>query len=360
MSASTESEVSPGRFRGQPASDPIAQFRSLVIDHSTAERRLRLGAKLPYPHALLFALSVAAEGDIELGGIAADTLHRMRALWDHVEGGFYRYADAADWSGPGSGKTLEDNAALLHVYVEAALRLRDGEWLDQAAAIVRWVRGGMVDDVRGGFFNAASADATDKTMYVDKNAMMTGAFIRAAALFDDIWLRDFALKSLEAVVVPSYTPGAGVAHVTTVNVNGGHVVRGLLTDQIHFASALIWAHPPPDGCHTRCWPPRWFSLRSARCGMSRAEGFRDRASADDPVVPSSSTAMPLVCWNGSACSRVTQPIRTAPRDSALSRGRVSRARSLRRTVRPCRARDCRSASARGARTEPCRLAVGVS
>ena len=36
-------------------------------------------------------------------------------------------------------------------------------------------------------------------MYVDRNAMMVGAFIRAAALFDDIWLRDFALKSLEAV-----------------------------------------------------------------------------------------------------------------------------------------------------------------
>ena len=50
-------------------------------------------------------------------------------------------------------------------------------------------------------------------MYVDKNAMMAGAFIRAAALFDDIWLRDFALKSLEAVIVPSYKPGDGVAHV---------------------------------------------------------------------------------------------------------------------------------------------------
>ena len=59
--------------------------------------------------------------------------------------------------------------------------------------------------------------AIDRTMYVDKNAMMVGAFIRAAALFDDIWLRDFALKSLEAVIVPAYTPGDGVAHVTGAN-----------------------------------------------------------------------------------------------------------------------------------------------
>ena len=49
-------------------------------------------------------------------------------------------------------------------------------------------------------------------MYVDSNAMMVGAFIRAAALFDDVWLRDFALKSLEAVIVPAYKPGEGVAH----------------------------------------------------------------------------------------------------------------------------------------------------
>ena len=49
----------------------------------------------------------------------------MRSLWDPSAGGFYRYADSADWSQPGTGKTLEDNAALLHVYVEAALRLRD-------------------------------------------------------------------------------------------------------------------------------------------------------------------------------------------------------------------------------------------
>ena len=90
----------------------------------------------------MFALSLAGDGDSELARIVA--VHApaaCEALWDAGSGGFYRYADAADWSRPGTGKTLEDNAALLHVYVEAALRLRDAEWLEQAAAIVRWVRG---------------------------------------------------------------------------------------------------------------------------------------------------------------------------------------------------------------------------
>ena len=48
----------------------------------------------------------------------------------------------------------------------------------------------MVDAARGGFFNGASSGRKDRTMYIDKNAMMVGAFIRAAALFDDVWLRD--------------------------------------------------------------------------------------------------------------------------------------------------------------------------
>ena len=101
------------------------------------------------------------------------------------------------------------------MYVEAALRLRDVEWLEQAAAIVRWVKAAMADAVARRLLQCGVvSQRSTRTMYVDKNAMMVGAFIRAAALFDDVWLRDFALKSLEAVIVPAYKPGDGVAHVT--------------------------------------------------------------------------------------------------------------------------------------------------
>ncbi len=219
----------------------IAYFRSLLVDRFD---QLNGGfgsvPKLPHPYALSFALSMVGDGDSELGTLAGVTLRSLRGLWDAGSGGFFRYADGSDWTGPGTGKTLEDNAALLHVYVEAAQRLRHAEWHEQAAAIVRWVKDSMVDAAHGGFFNAASSGRIDRTMYVDKNAMMVGAFIRAAAMFDDIWLRDYALKSLEAVIVPAYTPGRGVAHV--IGDGGHHDVRNLLTDQIHVASALIWAH----------------------------------------------------------------------------------------------------------------------
>ena len=274
--------LQPDRHTLPPDRDPIEDFRSLLIERFDASNAgFGSAPKLPHPHALSFALSLAGEGDSELARMVTLTLRRMRGLWDSRSGGFYRYADGADWSQPGTGKTLEDNAALLHVYVEAALQLRDAEWLEQAAAIVRWVRGAMADEVHGGFFNAMSSHGSDRTMYIDKNAMMVGAFIRAAALFDDIWLRDFALKSLDAVIAPSYTPGNGVAHVA--GANGG--VRGLLTDQIHVASALIWAHAATGQLPYSMLAAEVLQSAIRMMWDEGAGSFRDRAAADDPLVP---------------------------------------------------------------------------
>lgn len=289
LQADRKRQADPGAHPGRSDRDhdpisTIAHFRALLIARfDSLNGGFGPAPKLPHPYALLFALSLAGEGDSELARVAADTLHHMRALWDPASGGFYRYADDADWSRPGTGKTLDDNAALLHVYVEAALRLRDVQWFEQAAAIVRWVRGVMADEVHGGFFNATSSDAADKTMYVDKNAMMAGAFIRAAALFDDIWLRDFALKSLEAVIVPTYKPGDGVAHIA--GANGGHGVRGLLTDQIHVASALIWAHAATGQIPYSMLAAEVLQFAIRTMWDEAAGSFRDRVAADEPVVP---------------------------------------------------------------------------
>ena len=272
-----------GRDPIHAGGDPIADFRSLVIARFDSEHGgFGSAPKLPHPYALLFAISLAGDGDSELDRMARTTLQHIRALWDAQGGGFYRYADAADWSGHGTEKTLEDQAALLHVYVEAALRLPDVDWLEQAAAIVKWVRSAMSDETHGGFFNARSSSAIDKTMYVDGNAMMVCACIRAAALFDDIWLRDFALKSLERVIVPAYKPGDGVAHVGAVN---GDTVRGLLTDQVYVASALIWAHAATGQLPYSMLAAEVLQFAIRTMWDDAAGAFRDRVQADDPFVP---------------------------------------------------------------------------
>jgi uncharacterized protein len=262
----------------------ITDFRSLLVARFD---RLYGGfgaaPKLPHPYALLFGLSLGSRtGDSELSDTIEFTLRRMSGLWDPARGGFHRYADNADWSGAATEKTLEDNAALLHVYVDAAVRGRS-EFREQAAAIVRWIRDTMADRANGGFYNASVGDTLDRVMYVDRTAMMVGAFIRAAALFDDIWLRDFALKSLEAVIVPAYVPGDGVGHVTAERPSAS--VRGLLTDQIHVASALIWAHAATGLIPYAMLATELMQYAIRKMWDDRAEAFRDRVASEDPVIP---------------------------------------------------------------------------
>ena len=267
----------------QPDRDPIDYFRSLLIErYDPLHGGFGSAAKLPHPYALLFALSLAGGGDTELRGIVELTLDRMSALWDSSSGGFFRYADSADWSYPGTEKTLEDNAALLHVYVEAALELRAERYRERAGAIARWIRTVMTDQNEGGFFNASSSRMIDKTMYVDRNAMMVGALLRAAALFDDVWLRDVALKALEAVVVPGYKPGDGVGHVSP---GESGAVRGLLTDQIHVASALIWAHAATGQLPYSMLAAEVLQFAVRTMWDDRFGQFRDRVESDDPLLP---------------------------------------------------------------------------
>jgi uncharacterized protein len=262
--------------------DPTNHFRSLLIERfDRTNGGFGSFAKLPHPYALLFALSFAGSGDSELRHIVEFTLERMSALWDSTSGGFFRYADSADWSHPGTEKTLEDNAALLHVYVEAALQLRGERYREQAGAIVRWVRTVMTDRDEAGFFNGSSSRTIDRTKYVDKNAMMVGALLRAAALFDDVWLRDLALNTFETVVVPSYKPGDGVGHVSSPSGE----VRGLLTDQIHVATALIWAHAATGQLPYSMLAVEVLQFAARTMWDDRSGRFRDRVDSDDPLLP---------------------------------------------------------------------------
>ena len=64
---------------------------------------------------------------------------------------------------------------------------------------------------------------------------MVSTALVAANLFTDDGLRDFAIKSLERVLLACYKPGAGVAHYY----DGEPKVRGLLADQFAMAAACL-------------------------------------------------------------------------------------------------------------------------
>ena len=262
---------------GVHASEAVEYFRALLVerfDHTHGG--FGAAPKLPHTSALMLALSLADEPqESELSGIVELTLDRMSALWDSTGGGFYRYADGADWTDPGPEKTLEDNAALLHVYVEAAMRRRSEEFRERAAAIARWITGTLADPIDGGFFNAQTRAGIDRSMYVDRNAAMVSALLRAAALLDDTVLRDLALRSFESVVLPGYAPGKGVAHRVPADDS-----RGLLTDQVAVASAAIWAHVATGQLPYSMLAAELMQFAIRTMWDEQAGRFRDRASAD--------------------------------------------------------------------------------
>ena len=239
--------------------------------------------KVPHAAALHLLLSLLTTEDradaADLAVIIETTLDKMWALWDRERGGFRRFAESADWTDPASEKTLEDNAALLHVYIEAAARRGTEDLADRVAQIAGWVRTNLTDAVDGTFYNALSEHHVDRSMYVDRNAAMAAAFLRAGVVLNDRRVRDFGLKSLEEVILSAYVPGSGVAHTSD------GAVRGLLADQVAVASAAIWGHVITEQLPFPMLAAELMQFALRTMWDESARALRDRIAIDDPVHP---------------------------------------------------------------------------
>lgn len=173
-------------------------------------------------------------------------------LYDESQGGFFRCATSPGWHAPDTAKLLEPNAALLRLYLDAGGALGLARFSERAADVLRYLQTWLADPVDGGWYSSQHADdayystepearqgipapAVSGRFYADANAAMASAALHAAGIFGDEGLRDFALKSLERVLLSCYRPGAGVAHFN----DGQPGVRGLLADQVAMASACL-------------------------------------------------------------------------------------------------------------------------
>ena len=101
-----------------------------------------------------------AEPDIDALFMATLTLTRMAegGIYDHIGGGFSRYAVDRYWQIPHFEKMLYDNGPLLALYAEAHLATGEQLFADTANATADW----MLTDMRspeGGFFAARDADS---------------------------------------------------------------------------------------------------------------------------------------------------------------------------------------------------------
>jgi uncharacterized protein len=135
------------------------------------------------------------------------------------------------------------------------------------------------------------APFVDRTRYTNWNAMMASALLRAAAVLDDEWARDHALRSLARIREESAGPDA-VAHTP-----GG--MTGLLDDQVQVAAAALDAYELTgqrtwldwsEGVMDRVWVEYWdddggglFDIARDRAGDEGLLPARAKPVQDTPT-----------------------------------------------------------------------------
>jgi hypothetical protein len=201
----------------------------------------------------------AVTGEQRYYEMLAHTLLAMsnHGMYDHVEGGFFRYSTTRDWTVPHFEKMTEDHAGLLRVLAHLVRRTRNDAFRSTLISALAYVRTTLRDPQTGLFGGSQDADEayyalpleerrTKPVPYVDRNsytnwtAAMASAFVLAGfALDDDTALAqgEMALDALErlmrdpdGLLYHFYPPG------------GPAQIRGLLTDQAAYFRALLDAH----------------------------------------------------------------------------------------------------------------------
>jgi uncharacterized protein YyaL (SSP411 family) len=152
----------------------------------------------------------------------------------------------------------------------------------------------LADPLDGGWFASQRADATyyglsapqrrsvaapavDERLYADLNGAAASAALYAARLAGDEGLREFAIKSLERVLLGCYRPGAGVAHWFDREPH----VRGLLGDQIAMVTANLDAYEVTGNIVYEMMAEELAHYALRTMWDEADAGFFDRARSED-------------------------------------------------------------------------------
>ena len=216
--------------------------------------------KFPQPDVLDVLLGEwRLAGDPRLYAMVAKTVLAMArgGMYDHVEGGFFRYSTTRDWSVPHFEKMAEDHAGLLRVLALLAVFAPGNDFHATLVSAVRYVRAVLRDPDTGFFAGSQDADEAyfalpleerrkreapfvDRTSYTNWTCGLAGAWFLAARALDDDALRREACQTLDNVHDRLTDPDGLVYHF--VAPGSDPQVRGLLTDQAAYLRALLDAH----------------------------------------------------------------------------------------------------------------------
>jgi uncharacterized protein len=264
--------------------------------------------KFPQTDAILLLLEQSqVRSDPQLRQMAIHTLEQMAGggTYDHVEGGFFRYATTQDWSVPHFEKMLEDHAGLMSGLSLAGMESVIDSTTGYLDRVLRDPKSGLYAGSQDADEHYYSMDAeeraqrpapyVDRRVYTSWNAALAIAYIDAAVRLNRPALRDHAAKALEHLFRNAYREGGGMSHTEGAG--------GQLADQVWSLLAALRAHQAGLGDR---WMPMALDLAThieERYGDQLLGGYFDHADADDlgrlsdrikPLVENSIAAMALV------------------------------------------------------------------
>lgn len=149
-------------------------------------------------------------------------------------GGFRAYSYAPDWSAPASERDALDQAAMLHLLLEAD----QPRYVESARALLGFVEGALFDQAEGAFHGRqVMADTwwTDPTLYADRQAALIRAHLAATTALGDDRAAQVALQAGDALINRCIDHRGRVQHICDSDGEGS---VGLLVDQAWAALAL--------------------------------------------------------------------------------------------------------------------------
>jgi len=219
--------------------------------------------KFPMIDALEFLLQeFRATGDQRAYTMVAKTLLAMSSagMYDHVEGGFFRYSTTRDWSVPHFEKMTEDHAGLLRLLAQLTRQTRNERFRETLVSALTYVRRVLRDPETELFAGSQDADETyyalpleerarlqapyvDRRVYANWNAAMAASLLIAGSALEDDRIASEGAAALDALHERMRDASGMLYHFWDPrNAAATPQVRGLLTDQAAYLRALLDAH----------------------------------------------------------------------------------------------------------------------
>lgn len=191
--AAAESQLTPSEQTAQPSGDPGERILTAAQAASRGADRIHggfgeSGPKFPQSRRIELLLQAAVLDDrSRYAEIVTEALDAMadRGLYDHIGGGFHRYATDRSWQIPHFEKMLYDNAELARLYLYGAQVTGDDRYLSVATETLDFVTRELQNPIGGAYSSLdAQSEGREGTFYVWTPAQINSALgDRDAALF---------------------------------------------------------------------------------------------------------------------------------------------------------------------------------